>query len=227
MRIRSNEATKEKEGDGKGQLKPSWQRFLESVGGAAIITVALGTLGGAVITGLIQSANQRQQTRQLSIAEYVKGEHETVKSAFDIVGQCIAAAENLSTITVNEFNTERFPQGEQRNLVLLQKKALRDEFNRMDQQWRATRETLTLNMRYYHGNDAEVGAKWDGTSATLSAYIDCQQGWYMQHLSSFVDSGVADKACSGERSSLDLALKGLSDALAKNRLYEWGDTKTR
>src|SRR4029077_7388114 len=79
--------------------KPGWKRFLESSGGAALITVVLGTLGGAVITNLIQSYMQRQQARQQGIAEYIKGEHDTVKAVFELVGQSIAAAENLSTLT--------------------------------------------------------------------------------------------------------------------------------
>jgi hypothetical protein len=202
--------------------KPKWQAFFESTGGTALITVLLGTIGGAVITNLIQNANQRQQTRQLSLSEYLKGEHDTVQKAFDIVGQSIAASDNLNTITTNGFNPANFEKGEQANLVMKQKEAIRDQFNKLDEQWRATRETLTLNMRYYHGNDAALSTAWDDTSNKLTGYMNCQQAWYIKQLGTFVDDTVAARACDAERKSLDGSLQALSEALAKNRLYEWG-----
>ena len=205
--------------------KPRWQRFLESSGGAALITVVVGTMGGAVITNLIQSYLQRQQTRQQGIAEYIKGEHDTVKAVFELVGKSIAAAENLSTITTEGFNPEAF-QGDQREQVQKQRKAIRDEFNTWDEQWRSQRETLTLNMRYYHGNDQAVASTWDGTGRALTRYMDCEHQWYMQNQGSYVKDDIAEKSCTTERQALDSALNGLSDALAKNRLYQWGEPKT-
>ncbi len=192
-----------------------------------MITVVLGTMGGAVITDLIQSYNQQQQARQLSISEYIKGEHDVVKSAFDLIGECVAASDNLSTITTNGFDPAVFPPGEQRNLVLGQKKSLRDEFNKCDEQWRASRETLTLNMRYYHHNDAALASAWENTGEVLTSYIDCQHAWYMQHLGDFVEESVAAKACNKERKSLSLTLLTLSEALEKNRLYQWEKPKSR
>lgn len=207
-----------------GDQKPGWQRFLESSGGAALITVVLGTLGGAAITSLIQSYVQRQQTRQQGIAEYIKGEHDTVKAVFELVGQCIAAAENLSTLTIQGFNPDDF-QGDQRDQVLKQRKASRDEFNASDERWRSSRETLTLNIRYYHGNDPAVASAWDRTAGALTGYIDCEHLWYMQHQGNYVEEEIAAKACSAERQALNSALNGFSDALAKNRLYQWGEPK--
>ena len=206
--------------------KPGWQRFLESTGGAALITVVLGTGGGYVLTHMIQSFEKSQQARQLSMSEYIKGEHDTVKAVFDLVGQCVAASENLSTLTTNAFNPEAFPQGEQRNHVLAQKQTLRDDFNKLDQQWRSSRETLTLNMRYYHSNDPAVSTAWDRTRDSLTSYIDCEHRWYIDHLGSFVDESVAVRACDAEQQSLHSALIALSEALAKNRLYQWGEPKS-
>lgn len=204
--------------------KPGWQRFLESSGGAALITVVLGTLGGAAITNLVQSYLQRQQARQQGMAEYIKGEHDTVKAVFDLVGQCMAAAENLATLTTDGFDPSAF-QGDQRDQVVKQRKSIRDQFNTADAQWRSNRETLTLNFRYYHSNDQAVGVAWDRTSAALSGYMDCEQQWYMERQGSPVKNEIAMKACHAERQALDSTLSGLSDALARNRLYQWGEPK--
>ena len=204
--------------------KPGWQRFLESSGGAALITVVLGTLGGAVITNLVQSYMQRQQARQQGIAEYIKGEHDTVKAVFDLVGQCIAASENLSTLTGDGFNPRAF-QGDSLDRVLKQRKAIRDQFNAADEQWRSNRQTVTLNFRYYHSDDPAVAAAWDGTRKSLSGYMDCEQQWYIQHEVSYVKDDIAAKACSDERRTLDKTLDDLSKALAENRLYQWGEPK--
>ncbi len=225
LRLRSTGSTPS--GDQKpspADRKPGWQRFLESSGGAALITVVLGTLGGAAITSLIQSYAQRQQARQQGMAEYIKGEHDTVKAVFDLVGQCIAAAENLATLTAEGFNPDVF-QGDQREQVMKQRKAIRDQFNTADEQWRSNRETLTLNFRYYHSNDQAVAAAWDRTGTALSGYMDCEQQWYMEKQGTYVKDDIAAKACTAERQGLDSALNGLSDALARNRLYQWGEPK--
>lgn len=205
--------------------KPGWMRFLDSSGGTALITVVLGTLGGALITGLIQSSSQRQQARQLSLAEYVKGEHDVVKQAFDLIGQCVAASENLNILTSEQFDPERYPKGSQRDALLTQKGKLRDEFNKWDDQWRSSRETLTLNMRYYHANEGALSTAWDKTRDSLSAYMDCQHAWYAEHLGHFVPDVEAPKACATERSNLTGALHDLSAALENNRLYAWGNQK--
>lgn len=202
--------------------KPTWLKFLESTGGAAIITVVLGTLGGTIITALVQSLNQQQQARQLSTSEFVKGEHDTVKSAFDLVGESIAASENLNTITTVGFDPANFADADQKKSVLTQKGNLRDEFNKADEHWRATRETLGLNMLYYNGNDQAVGSAWSRTSDAVSVYMDCQHTWYMQHLGNFVEANVAAQACTKERKSLDSALRDLEGSLAKDRLYTLG-----
>ena len=80
-------------------------------------------------------------------------------------------------------------------------------------------------MRYYHGNDQAVATAWDGTGRALTGYMDCEHEWYMQNQGSYVKDDVAAKACTTERQALDSALNGLSDALAKNRLYQWGEPK--
>src|SRR6185503_4847747 len=84
-----------REGAGKGgQTKPVWQRFLETTGGTALITVLIGGIMGSIITGMIQiSAKNReaQQARltarnsqaQVSYKEYLDKELEIVNRAFD------------------------------------------------------------------------------------------------------------------------------------------------
>ena len=40
--------------------KPAWQRFLETTGGAALITVLIGGIMGSIITGLIQQGSKQR-----------------------------------------------------------------------------------------------------------------------------------------------------------------------
>jgi len=147
-----------------------------------------------------------------------------VKAVFDLVGQSMAASENLSTLTGEGFNPDVF-QGDQRDQVLKQRKRIRDQFNTADEEWRSNRETLTLNFRYYHSNDQAIAAAWDQSSKDLSGYMDCEQQWYLQKQGTYVKDEVAAQACHTERQGLDAALNSLSDALAKNRLYQWGEPK--
>src|SRR5437764_6648982 len=51
------------------QQKPLWQRFLETTGGAAVITVLIGGIFGQIISSSIQSSLKEREFQQAWLKE--------------------------------------------------------------------------------------------------------------------------------------------------------------
>ncbi len=210
----------------KDSGKPAWQRFLESTGGAALITVVLGGVFGNIIAQSIQSWNKQRETHLVAFQEYTKGEQQTVKDAFQMIGKSMSASENLSTLTEAEFDLNRF-EGKEKEAVRHQREELKSQYNKVDEDWRSSRETIALMMAYYHHSKPEVTQAWTGVQDGLTTYMDCEKRWYLEHDGAGLDMKTVQNACSGENGTLHSALQKLTASLESARVYEWELSKQK
>jgi hypothetical protein len=202
--------------------KPWWQRFLESSGAAALITVLLGGLLGQLITWSIQKGLKEREFQQAwmksrgdqalaTYKEYLDKEQETVKRAYELIGNCISSSEDLISLTSSEFAPGTSVGIEK------QRDSIRAEYNKTDIQWRREREQLGLLMSYYHRGRSEVVTSWHDVQSTVTRYNECAAQWYLDH----PNSTDSSNACKNEREDLRLKLDKLRTNLEAARQYAW------
>jgi hypothetical protein len=204
------------------QPKPRWQRFLETSGGTALITVVLGGVLGQFITWSIQNGQKEREFQQawmkargdqalVTYKEYVDQEQDIVKVAFGLIGNCMSASQDLILLTSPEFAPDTFVGAEK------QRTAVRDKYNTLSAQWGSEREKLGLLMNYYHPGRAEVAAAWQNTQRSLTEYMGCARQWYLTHLGSTETAN----ACKKEGDDLSNQLVRLNASLETGRQYAW------
>jgi hypothetical protein len=202
--------------------KPAWQRFLESSGGAAMITVVLGGIFGQVISLSIQKSVKERDFQQQwlkargdqaleAYKEYLIEEKNLIQRVYKLIGQSISATEDLLILSTPEFSPGSYAGIED------QRKALREQYNKVDAAWRSECEELGLLIRYYHRDHPEVAGAWGDVRTSITGYMDCARQWDNQR------SQISDslKACGKELESLKTAVQKLSTNLESARQYAW------
>jgi hypothetical protein len=216
--------------DDKSAAKPRWQRFLESSGGTALITVLIGGLFGQYITASIQQKLKEREFQQSWLQtqgsqattyykEYLTEEQSVVRGAYEVVGTCISASEDLVILTRTEFDLRTY-SGKAQQIVRKQKEDIRDRFNRCDDHWRDEREKWGLLMSFYHRGRPEIGQAWTAVRDDLTDFMACAREWNLSHLEP-VSVDLARSACREAKAKVRVDLIGLSKALDATRSYAW------
>lgn len=226
---------------GGSKPKPAWQRFLETTGGAALITVLVGGIMGSVITGLIQRGakdREAQQARltarynqaQVTYKEYLDKELELVNRALDLVGGCTSASDDLVLMTTSpDYDPGQYKDQQiKKNLEEQLMKAI-DKYNQMDEKWRGEAHKLGLLMSYYL---PEVETSWQGIEAAVTAQLKCANDVYLAKSNddpADAEDPVAQyKKCEGEHKrvldGLNQLTKSLQQASRRIRDEEASDT---
>jgi hypothetical protein len=205
------------------QPKPAWQRFLETTGGAALITVLIGGIFGQWITSSIQAGADDREFQQawlkargdqalLSYTEYLKQRQEVVGQMFQLVGDFVAAADDLVHLTEAEFTPK-------------QRRDVQDRYNAVELRWRADSSKLGFLIRYYHPHQTGVSDTWNETRRAVTVYADCAKGYYMAE--TYPKSATPEQqACTervreSQRDEVDNAMNAFTDALETGGKYSW------
>jgi hypothetical protein len=218
---------------GGSKPKPAWQRFLETTGGAALITVLIGGIMGSIITGLIQLGakdREAQQARltarsnqaQVAYKEYLDKELEIVNRAFELVGSCISASEDVVLMTTSsDYDPSQYKDRQSKKDIEEQLLKAIDKYNEIDQKWKSEQYKLGLLMSYYHHGKPEVGIAWQGVQDAVSAQLKCTDDLYKAELNN--SSTDQYKKCEGEKKRVLEGLNQLTKALEQARGHLWED----
>jgi hypothetical protein len=217
------ECIKRREGSREKQGVSRWERFIESTGGAALITVLLGSIAGGYITARYQEGAKRRELELAAYNEYVKQEEAIVRKAYERIGSCISASEDLIALTRPEFQLSRFA-GDDRVRVADQRGRLRERFNTADAEWRSERESLGLLMSYYHHGRPEVVEAWRAAQDAMTQYMSCARSWFVQHSASAAADDSVKGACAAEKELLRSRLDQLTRSFDASRVHAWGDS---
>ncbi len=215
----------------EASAKPKWLQFLESNGGTAVITVLLGGIMANIVSCGIQNINRKKEFDNAWVQargsqalaayqEYLKGEQQTVKWSFDLIGTSMAAADNLINITKEDFDPAQY-KGKEREKIIGQKTEIRNNFNTANRQWRQQYVAAGLQISYFHKGDPEVNTAWSQLAASLSALMDCANDWYRDHLGIFVKVSDISEACSEQTKKINSNIGIFGESLAKTRQYSW------
>lgn len=215
----------------ESRQKPSWQRFLESAGGAALVTVIVGGILGSLINAWVQNQLKERETNlaivkargdQALVAykEYLGQEQELIKHAYELIGNCIADSENLIVITGANFADENIDPASRKE-TRDQRIALRQKFNATDQKWRSEREVLGYLMSYYHQNQSNIVAAWEGVQNSVSIYMTCTEDKYAEYSIATPTREMVLTACKKEKEDIREQLVKFTLGLETTRRYAW------
>lgn len=212
------------------ESKPKWLRFLESSGGAALVTVALGGLVGQWITYSVQQRIKDKEFQQawlqargnqalVAYKEYLDQQQGIVRRAYELIGSCISTSEDLIVLTQPEFDLSKYSGDEQKE-VAAQRATLRGRFNETDARWRSERESLGLLMSFYHPGKTDVATAWRAAQDEATAYMDCARSWYVSHQAGQPSENHAPP-CNDEKKRVHEALAKVTTSVEGARKYAW------
>lgn len=193
----------------EGAAPPVWQRFLESSGGAALVTVLFGTLAAGIINSLVQ---QKLKDRELALAAYqeeLKQGQDIAARVVELVGTSMGAAENLVFLTTDEFDPERF-SGEQRTKTIEQRTEIREKYNQTDSAWTVESEKLALLVGMHTHGQPQIVEAWRSAQKSVTDYKNCAEDWYGRHLPEPVTAEVARSACGTQKAAVRASLEQFS-----------------
>jgi hypothetical protein len=187
--------------------KPWWQKILETAGGAALITVLIGGLLGQLINMSVQSYLQDRERKEsarkakndqalLAYNKFLEQGAGKVEHAYNLIGDCIAASDNLIAVAKPEFNNN-----------VEQKSKANVTYNEMATKWRSEKIQLGLLVKYYHHNDPGVTSAWQDAQEAVTNYMICARDLE-------VWPGDTPRPCENERTAVTNTL----DVLTQRRL---------
>lgn len=205
--------------------KPRWQRFLESTGGAALITVLVGGIIGGIITGLFQSWQKDREVQQallktrteqalLAYRDYLDKRQEVNKTAYEMLAASILASDNLiSAFTRSDYDPQN-RTGQSRQDAVTLRAEVKKAYEDATAKWQNQAELTGLLLAQYYDNNPDVAAKWEVLKTSLNEYIKCAETCYL--------GGTSGCGCRDTtKKSLDANLGNFHAAVAKSRDFFW------
>jgi hypothetical protein len=215
------------------RVVPWWERLLATTGGAALVTALIAGVAGTAITSVFQMYQKSRDFQSawlqsrgdqalVSYREYLKGQQDTVKEVYDLVGASIAAGEDVLSITGEDFNPQRYDE-ESRKKLQAQRTDILNQFTKQDAVWRQKKQTIGFMVSYYHENNKEVSQAWDRTEDSVSQFMDCSRRWYLEHIRIGKYEGLeqVSQACGKERTGMGNMLVEFNGRLRANSQYAW------
>ena len=195
------------------------------------MTVLVGGVLGSLINSCVQAELKTRETNlavvkargdQALVAykEHLEQEQEIVKHAYELIGNCIAASEDLIMITGLNFDDQSIDPGT-RTETREQRIAVRQKFNATDQKWRSEREVLGYKMSYYHQSQSNIVVAWEGVQNAVSIYMTCAEDKYGQYSNSTPTREMILTACQTEKEKIREQLVKLTSSLESTRRYAW------
>lgn len=204
--------------------KSNWAKFLQSAGGAALITVVVGGLFTTLVASLIQrGAKDREFQNELIKVygehrlgvqkEFLEGRARTMTAALELVGRVRARSKARIDIDGPSFAIRMDPIDHR--VVEDQKKAIRSSFNVAEEEWDTRKETLSSLIKVYFGSKSSI--EWARLSKALDEFAACA--------SAHRPSPKIDACHDSEGRPLESALQGFTHAIQTDSLDQTWMTK--
>jgi hypothetical protein len=210
---------------GEPPKSPWWKSFLQPSVLAALITVLVGGIMGNYIAATIQAGAKEREFQQswmkargdqalLAYKEYNDQEQETVKRAYELIGGCIAASDDLIALAHPSLAPGSHVGIEG------QRTAIRKNYNQYSEQWRKDNLKLQLLMSYYHPQ-RDINDAWNEVQSSVTEYMDCSDAWHMSHEDNSADPKEIENACKDKKEIFNVKVAQFTQSLEKGRRYVW------
>ena len=142
-----------------------------------------------------------------------------MKHAYELVGNNVAASEDLIAITAEEFASASKKSEAGRQVLEIQKR-----YNATSTQWRNEEKKLEMLMGYYHQGLPQMRGDWRELSGVVSGYNECARMWKKDWDAKSDEVPTQEKiegACGKERERLDASINHLNSTQEAGRQYGW------
>jgi hypothetical protein len=221
LRFRQNPPEKKQETD----KKPTWLQLFESAGFAALVTVLVGGIAGAIITWKLQDSTKKRESqaatsrlehdRKLSaFKEHLDRERRVVDEMYLKLGKFVDASRDLTTLSRKEF-CEECGSSRLSDRVIKTKQGVVDRYDAATIEWNSNRLRLGMLLQLEHCNDQALLEKWKKTSDAAEEYAECADRWRTKYNRLEIQEAV--KACGADREALDDAVQAFTKRIVELR----------
>jgi hypothetical protein len=204
---------------------PWWKSFLQPSVLAALVTVLIGGIMGNFIAATIQAGAKEREFQQswmkargdqalLAYKEYTDQEQETVKRAYELIGGCISASDDLIGLT-----DPTLAPGSHVGIEA-ERTSVRKNYNEYSAQWSKNNLKLQLLMSYYHPQ-RDINDAWKGVQISVTDYMDCSGEWYVSHEGQSPERKDIENACKDKKDIFNVKVAEFTQGLEKGRRYVW------
>jgi hypothetical protein len=219
--LRYSQSEKKSEKD----KKPIWLQLFESAGFAALVTVLVGGIAGAVITGILQQYAKARESRAAEIRlehdrgfaaykEHLERERKVVEEMYFRLGQFVDASRDLTTLSRKEF-CEECQRSRLPDRLIKQKQGVVDRYDAATIEWNSNRLRLGMLLQLEHDNDNELQGEWKRTSDAAEQYSECADRWRTKYNSLEIHEAL--KACAPSRERVDETVQALTKRIVELR----------
>ena len=210
--------------------------FLTSTGGAALITVLFGTIGGGFLNSCIQDRLKEREFQQeyiqaLSVQaqtayqEYLERDRQTLEGIYDLIGGLLAASENFVAITEEPFELANFI-GNNYEATRQQRDDIVRAYNAATTLWRSQQPLLELQITYYRPDAPEVRKDWKRLVMSVDDFTACMRNLYLAEGDYVARGGAEPDDCDMAKEDVIEKLEEFSVCLAATHRYVWKGFET-
>jgi hypothetical protein len=201
--------------------KPRWQVFLESVGGAALITALVGGVLLELITWTVQRSLEKREFNNAWVKargdqalsayrDYNKEQLKVFEELYSDVGRIVAGSEAL--VAAANWDSSKKATREYVGKIAA-------DFNAAEDEWVKAKPRFTLLLSYYSNGNPKAVSHWQLLSRSVDEYRQCVSNWYEKPASA--NRFPAELICGVQRSAVESRLGDLGKVLEKSRSYVW------
>jgi hypothetical protein len=208
------------------EKKPVWLQLFESAGFAALVTVLVGGILGAIITWKLQDSSKQRESqaaasrlehdRKLSaFKEHLDRERKVVDEMYLKLGKFVDASRDLTTLSRKEFcgtcGGPRLP-----DRVIKTKQGVVDRYDAATIEWNSNRLRLGMLLQLEHGNDKALLEEWKKTADAAEEYAECADRWRTKYNQLEIQDALT--ACAQDRKALDEGVQAFTKRIVELRV---------
>ncbi len=216
----------ESQGKPATDKKPIWLQLFESAGFAALVTVLVGGIAGAVITSMLQQYGKERESQAAEIhlehdrkfatyKEHLDRERKVVEEMYLKLGKFADASRDLTTLSRKEF-CEDCKKSRMADRLIKEKQGVLDRYDAATIDWNSNRLRLGMLLQLEHQNDKELLGEWKRTSDAVEQYAECADRWRTKYTQLEIHEAL--KACAPSRERLDETTQALTNRIVQLRL---------